>query len=101
MALPSMQCRKLFMDEEANTSKLNCDTCPKDEAMNQNNLDVAIAMPEVSTPKQLKRRSVPSSKVTESSDKTPEAFLESPSSVLSPPSSLKRKTIRDYFLASS
>lgn len=34
------------------------------------------------------------------SEKTPESALKSPSSVLNPPSSLKR-TIRDYFLASS
>ncbi|KAK7316468.1 hypothetical protein VNO77_35525 [Canavalia gladiata] len=37
---------------------------------------------------------------TGSSEKTPESTLKSPSSVLNPPSSLKR-TIRDYFLASS
>lgn len=35
-----------------------------------------------------------------SSEKTPESTLKSPSSVLNPPSSLKR-TIRDYFVASS
>ncbi|KAL1831412.1 hypothetical protein ACET3Z_001063 [Daucus carota] len=98
MALPSMQCRKLFVDEEPKTYKLKLDTFPEDEAMDQTNLDAAVAIAEVSTPKQLKR-SVSSSKVTKSFDNTLEVFLESPSSVLSPPSSLKRKTIRDYFLA--
>ncbi|GJN23643.1 hypothetical protein PR202_gb11308 [Eleusine coracana subsp. coracana] len=33
--------------------------------------------------------------------KSPEAQLESPSSVLSPPPSLKRRTIRDYFTSST
>lgn len=33
--------------------------------------------------------------------KTPEAAMKSPSSVLNPPSSLKRKTIRDYFVVAS
>lgn len=33
--------------------------------------------------------------------KTPEAELDSPSSVLNPPPSLKRRTIRDYFISSS
>lgn len=34
----------------------------------------------------------------ESFEKTPETNSKSPSSVLNPPSSMKRKTIRDYFL---
>lgn len=77
MALPSMQCRKLFVDEEPKTYKLKLDTFPEDEAMDQTNLDAAVAIAEVSTPKQLKR-SVSSSKVTKSFDNTPEVFLESP-----------------------
>lgn len=101
MALPSIQCRKLFMDEEPTISKSKPDTCPKDEAVNPLNSSVTVSVPEVSTPKPLKRRFLSPSKVNESFEQTPEALHESPSSVLNPPSSLKRKTIRDYFLATS
>ncbi|KAK1359473.1 denticleless protein-like [Heracleum sosnowskyi] len=101
MALPSIQCRKLFMDEEPTISKLKPDTCPNDEAMNPINSSITESVPEVSTPKPLKRRFLSPSKGNESFEQTPEAFHESPSSVLNPPSSLKRKTIRDYFLATS
>jgi len=38
--------------------------------------------------------------LNEAFDKTPEAAVRSPSSVLTPPSSTKKRTIRDYFLVS-
>ncbi|KAL8097734.1 uncharacterized protein LOC141686990 [Apium graveolens] len=102
MALPSIQCKKLFMDEEPTISKSKPDTCPKDEAVSPLNTSITVSVPEVSTPEPVKRRRFLSpSKVNESFEQTPEAFHGSPSSVLNPPSSLKRKTIRDYFLATS
>lgn len=97
MALPSMECRKLFMDENF---LLSSDS-PSDEVSHQINPTNPVAMPEISTPKSQKRRISSPSKANESFEKTPEASFESPSSVLNPPSSLKRKTIRDYFLAAS
>ncbi|KAL8110056.1 hypothetical protein AgCh_025969 [Apium graveolens] len=101
MALPNMQCRKLFISEEPKVGKLKTDTFPEDGAMYQTNLEIGVAMPQVSTPKKLKGRFMSTWKPGERFGKTPEAFLESPSSVLSTPCSLKGKTIRDYFLSTS
>lgn len=54
----------------------------------------------LSTPESKVKRSISdaTADLIESFEKTPEANSKSPSSVLNPPSSLKRKTIRDYFL---
>ena len=89
------------MDEEPTISKLKPGTCPKDEPGNLSDPSITASVPEFSTPKPQKRRFLSPSKVNERSEQTPEAFHGSPSSVLNPPSSLKRKTIRDYFLATS
>lgn len=51
------------------------------------------------TPESKVKRFLSDAALIESFEKTPEATSKSPSSVLNPPSSMKRKTIRDYFLA--
>lgn len=51
------------------------------------------------TPEAQKKKFPSISDSNENFEKTPEPAMRSPTSVLSPPSSLKRKTIRDYFLA--
>ncbi|KAL1536493.1 denticleless protein [Salvia divinorum] len=84
-ALPRMEKRKLFSDEPSN-SKSNEDT----------NSHTPITIPEMRTPESQKKLSF-SFEVKHDLVRTPEAEDRSPSSVLNPPSSLKRKTIRDYF----
>ncbi|KVI02449.1 G-protein beta WD-40 repeat-containing protein [Cynara cardunculus var. scolymus] len=56
--------------------------------------------PEMRTPESLGKQSS-KSYIREPCDGSPDATLGSPSSVLNPPPSLKRKTILDYFLAPS
>ncbi|KAE9449133.1 hypothetical protein C3L33_18995, partial [Rhododendron williamsianum] len=89
MAPPSMECRKLFMDEE-----------PVEHQKGSNSTN-SITMPQLGTPKCQKKNFSSELYSKETLEKTPEALLNSPSSVLNPPSSLKRKTIRDYFIAPS
>lgn len=93
--MPSMECKKLFTDEDLTdpTKDVN-----KDQSPNK-----MITLPEMCTPKSLKKISMDSffSKEILEMMKTPEPSMDSPSSVLNPPSSLKRKTIRDYFAAAS
>ncbi|KAI8533645.1 hypothetical protein RHMOL_Rhmol10G0025600 [Rhododendron molle] len=89
MAPPSMECRKLFMDEE-----------PVEHQKGSNSTN-SNTMPQLGTPKCQKKTFSSELYSEETLEKTPEALLNSPSSVLNPPSSLKRKTIRDYFIAPS
>ncbi|KAH6830512.1 Transducin/WD40 repeat-like superfamily protein [Perilla frutescens var. hirtella] len=94
-ALPRIERRKLFKDEpssskgnkESTLSNVVCDANPH----------TPITMPEVSTPESQKKKFSLSFEVKQDLERTPEAEIRSPSSVLNPPSSLKRKTIRDYF----
>ncbi|XVF60240.1 hypothetical protein PTKIN_Ptkin08bG0028900 [Pterospermum kingtungense] len=70
-----------------------------DEALHQINSPSPTTAPLLSTPEAQKKRFSSISDSNETFEMTPEATMKSPSSVLNPPSSLKRKTIRDYFLA--
>ncbi|KAK7259194.1 hypothetical protein RIF29_24794 [Crotalaria pallida] len=100
MAMPSTECKMLLSNE---------DTCPKseDKAFLSNETlhqpiksDIPIKPPKVHTSEGHMNQLSSRFDQTESSEKTPESTSKSPSSVFNPPSSLKR-TIRDYFLASS
>ncbi|KAL9236275.1 hypothetical protein vseg_010966 [Gypsophila vaccaria] len=56
--------------------------------------------PEISTAYQSNRHGLLSGvNLIDLFDRTPESAVRSPSSVLTPPSSMKKKTIRDYFVA--
>ncbi|KAF8378243.1 hypothetical protein HHK36_029582 [Tetracentron sinense] len=102
-AIPNMECRKLFMDEDpAELTKAAASSSHPSEVLNEVYTPDQIQMPEISTPESLKKKipSVSFLKEELEMEKTPEAALKSPSSVLNPPSSLKR-TIRDYFVAPS
>ncbi|KAH7845341.1 hypothetical protein Vadar_000851 [Vaccinium darrowii] len=89
MAPPAMECRKLFMDEE-----------PVEHQKGSNSIN-SNSTPQFGTPKSQMRKITSDLYLEQNLEKTPEAALNSPSSVLNPPSSLKRKTIRDYFIAPS
>ncbi|KAM3364012.1 denticleless protein A [Capsicum galapagoense] len=95
-ALSSMQRRKLFSDEKPASIKKGSAGCDSNLACHQD-LPDPITVPEMSTPVSKKRKPLLSFEPQENFEKTPEAAKRSPSSVLNPPSSL-RKTIRDYFL---
>ncbi|KAK3183628.1 hypothetical protein Dsin_030914 [Dipteronia sinensis] len=97
MAIPSAECRKLLMDEEI----MDVTKTPGNsynEVVHQTNSSNPIQMPIITTPDSQKKRSSSISDSTQLFEKTPEAASNSPSSVLNPPSSVKRRTIRDYFL---
>ncbi|KAL4378204.1 hypothetical protein GQ457_02G011980 [Hibiscus cannabinus] len=91
-AIPSTERRKSLMndkDEPGSSSNSS------NEALHR----IQINSPSTPETRRKKVFSMPDSNET-TFEKTPEASMKnSPSSVLSPPSSLKRKTIKDYFLA--
>ncbi|XP_037495373.1 denticleless protein homolog [Jatropha curcas] len=100
MAIPSEECRRLLMNEEPTSLKKDSgDLDSSNEACNQIDSPNSYKMHVVRTPESQKRKFSSDSDSKEAFNKTPEAAVQSPSSVLNPPSSLKRKTIRDYFLA--
>ncbi|TXG49247.1 hypothetical protein EZV62_025122 [Acer yangbiense] len=97
MAIPSAECRKLLMDEEV----MDVTKTPGSSytvVVHQTNSSNPIQMPIITTPDAQKKRTSSISDSTQLFEKTPEAASNSPSSVLNPPSSVKRRTIRDYFL---
>ncbi|XP_060192735.1 uncharacterized protein LOC132622194 [Lycium barbarum] len=96
MALSSMERRKLFTDDKPARIKNDSDGCHSNIACNEN-FGSPTKTTEISTPESKKKKHSQGFEVEENLGKTPEAAIKSPSSVLNPPSSLKR-TIRDYFL---
>ncbi|KAJ9152862.1 hypothetical protein P3X46_026374 [Hevea brasiliensis] len=100
MAIPTEECRRLLRNEELmGLAKAPGDLHPSDEVCHEMDSLNSITMPAISTPEPQRRRFSSDCDSKETFEKTPEAAMKSPSSVLNPPSSLKRKTIRDYFLA--
>ncbi|EEF40951.1 denticleless protein homolog [Ricinus communis] len=99
MAIPSEECRRLLMNEEPLSLTKTSNHLNSSDELLQVDLPNSIRMPTLSTPEAHKRKFSSGSDSKGTFDKTPEAAMKSPSSVLNPPSSLKRKTIRDYFLA--
>ncbi|GFQ04577.1 denticleless protein homolog, partial [Phtheirospermum japonicum] len=94
-AFPRMERRKLFSDEspcsKSGLENTNCNEFCHVSSPTPNR------MVEVSTPESQKKKFSLNFEVKENLERTPEAEMTSPYSVLNPPSSLKRKTIRDYF----
>ncbi|XP_050221272.1 uncharacterized protein LOC126671539 [Mercurialis annua] len=104
MAIPSEECKRLLTYEEPiSLAKTSNDLHTSDEFHQHNESPIsvrtpAVSAPAMSTPETQKRKFASVSDLNEFFDRTPEAAMASPSSVLNPPSSLKRKTIRDYFI---
>ena len=97
MATPGAEYRKRLMNEKEHlATDSNLQDQVSDEAHSMN----PITMPKFSTPEAREKRFSLDPGLNEILEKTPETTSKSPSSVLNPPSSLKRKTIRDYFLSS-
>ncbi|KAK6155219.1 hypothetical protein DH2020_009467 [Rehmannia glutinosa] len=95
-AFPRIERRKLFSDEPSCT-KSDPDTMHRNVVCHVNSPPPIRTPAEISTPESQKKKMSLTFEVKENLDRTPEAEMKSPSSVLNPPSSLKRKTIRDYF----
>ncbi|KAJ4834190.1 hypothetical protein Tsubulata_018880 [Turnera subulata] len=99
MATTSEECRQLLMNEKQTSQTNDPDNlCSQDDDFCQTSSPNPITMPTIGTPESHKKKLMFDSDPKETYDKTPEAEMKSPSSVLNPPSSLKRRTIRDYFL---
>ncbi|OMO69356.1 hypothetical protein COLO4_29103 [Corchorus olitorius] len=100
MAISNAESRKLLMNDDENLMGLKKEPVSSDEALQQINSSSPTTASLLSTPEANKRKfSSNIADSNESFERTPEAAMKSPCSVLNPPSSLKRKTIRDYFLA--
>ncbi|KZV43410.1 denticleless proteinA-like [Dorcoceras hygrometricum] len=99
LAFPSMKQRKLFVDSPSCT-KYDRGGIHLDERHHVNSPTGSLILPDVCTPKSQKKPFSLSFEVKENLEKTLEMDTSSPSSVLNPPSSLKRTTIRDYFSVS-
>ncbi|XP_010502769.1 PREDICTED: denticleless protein homolog [Camelina sativa] len=80
---------------------------PQKHSLLSSSSDDNQSMPIIGTPESKKKKTSPSSSLSSLSssseediicERSPETTFSSPSSVLNPPSSVKRRTIRDYFL---
>lgn len=99
--MPSGECRRLLKQDEELCSKPGPESAfLSEEAPAKINRDMPVTPPKMHKTEDQANQFSSVSYLTESSEKTPEPALKSPSSVLNPPSSLKR-TIRDYFVAAS
>ncbi|OAY29502.1 hypothetical protein MANES_15G150000v8 [Manihot esculenta] len=106
MAIPTEECKRLLRNEELTglakypaPGYLHPEEVCHETECHETDSPISITMPAVSTPEAQEKRYSLGSDSKETFERTPEAAMKSPSSVLNPPSSLKRKTIRDYFLA--
>ncbi|GAB4847873.1 hypothetical protein Ancab_026933 [Ancistrocladus abbreviatus] len=101
MAIPSSACKKLVLErEQIGLEEGPSTSCPFHEAVSETNSPELTKMREIRTPESDKK-TLSTFNSKDSSEKTPESALRSPSSVLYPPSSIRRRTIRDYFLSAS
>ncbi|GAB2301323.1 hypothetical protein Dimus_035354 [Dionaea muscipula] len=98
IAVPSSETKRLGLEmQKTGLEEVPCNS--PGAAVRSMNMPGVTKMPEVRTPEPHKRISTSVHLIETFEKTTPEA--ESPSSVLYPPSSLKKKTIRDYFLSAS
>ncbi|TKY50456.1 Denticleless protein-like [Spatholobus suberectus] len=99
MAMPSIECKMLLNNEKrckSDDDAFLSDDSPHPPIMSP----TPITPPKMNISEDHTNQLSSGFDLSVSSEKTPESALKSPSSVLNPPFSLKR-TIRDYFLASS
>ncbi|XP_072980083.1 uncharacterized protein [Typha angustifolia] len=100
---PNIEGRRLFTDETATCSSDTANIACASKETSENSLSpVNTKTQEFSTPESGRKRNF-GLLLMEGMEmhKSPDAPSNSPSSVLNPPPSLKRRTIRDYFLSTS
>ncbi|KAG1366985.1 denticleless protein [Cocos nucifera] len=96
---PNIKGRKLAMDEPPCSAEMADSLCASREMTTNPPSPVQTKSPEFSTPESGKKRDFGSLLQEEAEmQKSPDAELSSPSSVLNPPPSSIRRTIRDYFI---
>lgn len=98
--MPRTECEMLLNNEEVCPKSGDCAILSNDSPHQPIKPATPITPPKMTTSESQKNQVSSEFAQIASSEKTPESALKSPSSVLNPPPSLKR-TIRDYFLASS
>ncbi|WOL17609.1 denticleless protein [Canna indica] len=98
ISAPLTGCRKRILDEQPTSSVLVEENLQAPtEAAAEPSSPVQSKMLEFSTPESGKKKSESFLRQQKEMQNSPEAGFNSPSSVLSPPPSIKRRTIRDYF----
>lgn len=75
-----------------------CSSSHNEEIIQDQSLIELMKTPETIPNQFCRDRLLQGVNLNEAFDKTPESASRSPSSVLSPPSSVKKRTIRDYFV---
>ncbi|KAF1879326.1 hypothetical protein Lal_00005792 [Lupinus albus] len=100
LAMPRTECKMLLNSEEMCLKSEHKAFLSNETPRQPIKPDIPITPSKVHTSEGHKDQLSSGFDPTESSEKSPQSTSKSPSSVLSPPSSLKR-TIRDYFVASS
>ncbi|TYH64471.1 hypothetical protein ES332_D07G269800v1 [Gossypium tomentosum] len=90
-AIPSTESRKVLMNDNEESGSSDS----SNEPLHQ----IRVSSPSLEGHKKKLLASISDTNETSSFEQTPEPAMKSPSSVLNPPSSLKRKTIKDYFVA--
>jgi denticleless len=100
MAIPRTECKMLLDNEETCPKSSDYGLLSNEEPHDPVKSATPITPPKTTTSECHKNQLSSEIDLTISPKKTPESALKSPSSVLNPPPSLKR-TIRDYFVASS
>ncbi|XP_020272509.1 denticleless protein homolog isoform X2 [Asparagus officinalis] len=92
----SIECRKLMMDDShSGSGDIDKHLCHSNEMKINSPSPIQTEAVEFTTPESGKKRKI------DMFLKSPASESDSPSSVLYPPPSLKRRTIRDYFMSSS
>ncbi|KAK1299111.1 hypothetical protein QJS10_CPB14g00065 [Acorus calamus] len=102
-ASPSMEHKRLIMNEMAtDPAKSNNGPYQSEKDTTEHQSPSQVKLLGLGTPESAKRRLSDAFPEEEMElQKTPESEMNSPSSVLNPPQSLKRRTIRDYFVPTS
>ncbi|KAG8489776.1 hypothetical protein CXB51_017937 [Gossypium anomalum] len=101
-AIPSTESRKVLMNDNEESGSSDSSNEPLHQIRVSSPSHPIATTFLLSTPEGHKKKllaSISDTNETSSFEQTPEPAMKSPSSVLNPPSSLKRKTIKDYFVA--
>ncbi|KMT12796.1 hypothetical protein BVRB_4g088900 [Beta vulgaris subsp. vulgaris] len=93
MAVPEINSKELPLQREIPCTSSHNETVIQDKSSAE-----MMRTPETTNQFSI-NRSLQGVNLNEAFDRTPESAVRSPSSVLSPPSSIKKRTIRDYFVA--
>lgn len=93
MAVPNIECKELSQQRE-----IPCSSIHREASIQDQSLVELMKTPEATPNQFCRNRLLPGVNLNKAFDKTPESASRSPSSVLSPPSSMKKRTIRDYFV---